>query len=220
MKSNNNNKTERCPARSRTPAFQMFCQLKFENHEPHYHRASGSSWRALRGWWLSWWFKFTIHSFQPEVPKNSYSVAGCQGYKSSLCEVAHRAINTLTSGRTGWQWRMGRASIWTRLVICKMTAVTQQIQWPQGWAGRIRHCLPQVLVMWTFPSLTRPWSWTHSAHSPVSTSLALAESLSLFRAVKRRRVPVKKANRQKKPSNGHDEAESDGFLETSWQSSG
>ena len=34
-------KTEPCPARSPTPAFQMFCQLKFENHEPHYHQASG-----------------------------------------------------------------------------------------------------------------------------------------------------------------------------------
>lgn len=50
--------------------------------------------------------------------------------------------------------------------------------------------------MWTFPSLTRPRSQTHSAHSPVSTSLALAESLSLFRAVKRIRVPVKKTNKK------------------------
>lgn len=50
--------------------------------------------------------------------------------------------------------------------------------------------------MWPFPSLTRPWSRTHSAHSPVSTSLALAESLSLFRAVKRIRVPVKKTDKK------------------------
>lgn len=73
------------------------------------------------------------------------------------------------------------------------TSLVQRVRWHT----EVKHCLPGG----PSPSLTSPWSWPCSAHSPVSTSLALAESLSLFRAVKSKRVLVRKKN-------GHDEAES------------